>query len=275
MAVNNSINTGALSAGIVKTDGVGNLSTTAITQHDVLVGGSSNAVTSVGPGSAGQILLSGGASADPSYVTPTAGTGLSITTNASTLTYTLSTPVSVANGGTGASSFTAHSLIVGEGTSAMFALGAATNGQIPIGSTGADPVLATITGGSGITVSNGAGTITISASGSGVTWNDTTGTSATLAASNGYVADNGSLVTFTLPVTAAFGAEFIISGKGAGGWTIAQNSGQTIFFGTSTTTTGATGSLSSTNRRDTVHLVCCTANNDFNVLYAQGNLTVV
>jgi hypothetical protein len=64
---------------------------------------------------------------------------------------------------------TAHSLAVFEGTSAaLTALGAATNGQIPIGSTGADPVLNTITGGTGITVTNGAGTITIAADGAHV-----------------------------------------------------------------------------------------------------------
>src|SRR5271157_4462420 len=61
---------------------------------------------------------------------------------------------------------TAHSLAVFEGsTSALTALGVATNGQLPIGSTGADPVLATITAGTGITVTNGAGAITIAVNG--------------------------------------------------------------------------------------------------------------
>lgn len=45
----------------------------------------------------------------------------------------------------------------------------ATNGQILIGSTAADPVASTITAGSGITVTNGAGSITIAASGGGGT----------------------------------------------------------------------------------------------------------
>lgn len=43
----------------------------AITQHDVLIGGASNAITSVGPGSSGQVLQSGGGAADPSYSTAT------------------------------------------------------------------------------------------------------------------------------------------------------------------------------------------------------------
>lgn len=69
----------------------------------------------------------------------------------------------IANGGTGATSFTANSLLVGNGSSALSALGAATNGQIPVGRTGLSPVLATITAGSNITVTNGSGTITIAA----------------------------------------------------------------------------------------------------------------
>ena len=47
-------------------------------------------------------------------------------------------------------------------TGAITALGVATNGQIPIGDGATDPILATITGtASEITVTNGAGTITL------------------------------------------------------------------------------------------------------------------
>lgn len=60
---------------------------------------------------------------------------------------------------------TAHSLAVFEGTSsAITALGVASNGQLPIGQSGADPVLATLTAGTGITITNGAGSITIASS---------------------------------------------------------------------------------------------------------------
>lgn len=61
---------------------------------------------------------------------------------------------------------TAHSLAVFEGTSsALTALGAANDGEIPIGSSGLDPVLATLTAGTGISVTNGPGSITITAIG--------------------------------------------------------------------------------------------------------------
>lgn len=60
---------------------------------------------------------------------------------------------------------TDHSLQLGNAVGALNSLGVATDGQIPIGSTGADPVLATITAGAGISILNGAGSITISSSG--------------------------------------------------------------------------------------------------------------
>lgn len=58
-------------AGLVKFDGTATFSAVTTTQHDVLVGGASNGITSVGPGSAGQVLQSGGAAADPAYSTAT------------------------------------------------------------------------------------------------------------------------------------------------------------------------------------------------------------
>lgn len=72
-------------------------------------------------------------------------------------------PLIVAKGGTGATTLTNHGILLGSGTSAVTALGAATDGQLPIGSTGADPVLAGITGTANqITVTNGAGSIALS-----------------------------------------------------------------------------------------------------------------
>lgn len=106
-------------------------------------------------------------------------------------------------------------------------------------------------------------------------WNEVTGTSSAMAVSNGYITNNGALVTLTLPVTAALGSVMEVCGKGAGGWLIAQNSGQTIHFGASNTTTGAGGSLASSLQYDAVRIVCTTANTDFVVLSSIGNLTVV
>jgi hypothetical protein len=82
-------------------------------------------------------------------------------------TITLTGTLIVANGGTGATTLTDGGVLLGSGTGAITALGQATNGQLVIGSTGADPVLATLTDGTGITITEGAGTITIAADNNG------------------------------------------------------------------------------------------------------------
>jgi hypothetical protein len=87
------------------------------------------------------------------------------------LTTGISGTLPVANGGTGLATLTSNSLYVGNGTSALTALGAATNGQIPIGRTGLSPILANLTAGSNVTITNGSGTITIAANLSTLTAN--------------------------------------------------------------------------------------------------------
>jgi len=75
----------------------------------------------------------------------------------------LTTPLTVPQGGMGAGTFTDGGILLGSGTGAITALGAATNGQIPIGDGTTDPVLATLTGTANeVTVTNGAGAITLS-----------------------------------------------------------------------------------------------------------------
>ncbi len=232
---NNITITGTATAPIVNVSGT--------TNHAVQVGNATNSLTSLGVGTNGQVLL-GSTAADPSFVTPTAGTGLSITTNATTLQYAVASTVAI--------TFAADS-------------GTATPSANTI----------TIAGGTNCTTSASGSTVTIDATGgTSFTWNEETGTSASMAVNNGYIANNAGLVTLTLPSTAAVGDVVRVSGKGAGGWRIAQNSGQTIYFGTSTTTTGAGGRLDSSHRRDGIELLCVTANNDWNVLSAQGNITV-
>lgn len=105
---------------------------------------------------------------------------------------------------------------------------------------------------------------------------DVTGTSQQLAVGTGYKADNGSLVTLTLPTVANLGDEIVIMGGGAGGWTIVYTTGQQIIFGNQQTTI-TSGSLSSTNQYDCVTLRCSTSSTTapiFQVVNAVGNLTV-
>lgn len=77
-------------------------------------------------------------------------------------TLTLANALTVANGGTGATTLTDGGILLGSGTGAITATSQPTNGQLLIGSTGADPVLGTITQpAAGITVTGGAGSITL------------------------------------------------------------------------------------------------------------------
>src|SRR5271169_5782102 len=75
-----------------------------------------------------------------------------------------------------ASTLTQHSTLVGAASNLITSLGVATNGQLAIGSTGADPVLAALTAGSGVSITNGAGTITVASTGGGLSWTTVSGT---------------------------------------------------------------------------------------------------
>lgn len=132
-----------------------------------------------------------------------------------------------------------------------------------------------IIGGSNINTSAAGNTITINGSGVGVPWSEETTTPVTMVSNNGYIANDTSLITLTLPTTAAIGDVIRVTGEGSGGWRIAQPAGVTIFFGNQNTTTGVGGYLEFTHRRDTVELVCVTANLDWNVISSIGNITVV
>lgn len=185
-------------------------------------------------------------------------------------------PIQVSLGGTGATSFSAGSLLLGSGSSAFGTLGVATNGQIPIGVTGSNPVLATITAGTGIVVTNGSGSITIS-NASTITWSTVTGTSQSMATNNGYVANNAGQVVFTLPSTANLGDIITVIGiNNATGWKIAQNSSQQIMLGDVNTTAGTGGFLSSTAIGDRVTLTCVVAGSSTTYsATSMGNITVV
>lgn len=100
---------------------------------------------------------SGGAISPSSNNITLAGTASQITTigSGSTITFSLIGPYTP-------STYTAHGVLIGEGTSSIVATTAGTNGQLLIGSTGADPAFATLTStGSTITVTGGAHSLNI------------------------------------------------------------------------------------------------------------------
>jgi len=136
-----------------------------------------------------------------------------------------------------------------------------------------------------VTTTAGTATQVLTSNGAGVaptfqiipkqfTWNSVAGTTQAMAVDNGYITVNAALTTCTLPDIAAIGSIIRVTGIGATGWKIAQNAGETIYFGSGNTTTGVTGYLQSTATRDSVELVCVVANTDWNVLSSLGNITV-
>lgn len=128
--------------------------------------------------------------------------------------------------------------------------------------------------GGGAAVTSAAGsTITINSTGGGMVWTEVTVVGPTqLAVDNGYIANNGAQVGLTLPLTAAQGSKICIIGKGAGGWIVDQNAGQTIREVDSVTTTGVLGTVQSSEARATMCMVCITANSEWQITDSTGNL---
>lgn len=145
-----------------------------LTNHGVLIGAGTSAITQLAAGTAGQVLQSGGGSADPAYSTATypatAGTSGNVLTSNGT-NWTSAAPatsgtvtsvsgtanqVAVANGTTTPvisligpytpATYTTHGVLIGEGTSSITALGAGSSGQVlQSGGASADPAYSTAT----------------------------------------------------------------------------------------------------------------------------------
>lgn len=164
-------------------------------------------------------------------------------------------PMPVDEGGTGATTLTDHSVLLGSGTAAVTALTNGTTGQVLTAVTGSDPAWATPA--------------------PSFTWNEETTTGPTaMVVNNGYISNNGATVTFTLPTTSAVGDVIRVAGSGAGGWTVTYTTGQSIVMGLLTSTI-TTGNIASSNRYDAVELICITANTTWSRISSTGNITVV
>lgn len=118
-------------------------------------------------------------------------------------------------------------------------------------------------------------TLTITTAGGGLTWSREVGAAVPLVNNHGYINTNAGLTTFTLPVNAAVGDVIEIAGEGAGGWTIAQNALQSIIYNPLISTVGIGGSVSSSNRYDTIKIVCTVANTTWTTTANIGLLIVV
>ncbi|RTL03494.1 hypothetical protein EKK58_12910 [Candidatus Dependentiae bacterium] len=108
----------------------------------------------------------------------------------------------------------------------------------------------------------------------GTTWTVHT-TNATLSTNSGNISNNASQLILTLPTTAAVGSTIEVVGLGAGGWRIAQNASEKIYFGNTTTTTGTGGYIESTHSKDAVRLVCVVADTEWSVVSSVGIINIV
>lgn len=104
---------------------------------------------------------------------------------------------------------------------------------------------------------------------------EVTGTTQAMAIRTRYIANNGSLVTLTLPAVAAVGDFIEVEGLGAGMWKIAQNVGQVVQFLSVASTTGVTGYVAATTRYDSVHIRCVVTSTGWEVINAVGELDVI
>lgn len=195
-------------------------------------GTSGQVLTTNGSGSLSWTTASGGVAGVTSFSAGTTGlTPAAASTGAVVLAGTLA----IANGGTGSSSTTYCSLTSNVTGTLPVANGGTgqtsyTNGQLLIGNTTGNTLTkATLTAGSGVTITNGAGTITISAATSGLpTLNIVSGTTQAAVAGNQYVLTNASTTTVTLPSSPAAGdAVWITVGNGRIDNVVARN-GQNI-----------------------------------------------
>ena len=168
---------------------------------------------------------------------------------------------------------TQHAVPVGGANAhTLTSLAVGTNGQVLLGSTGADPVFATLTGTGGITFTTGAGSLVINNTGAGLSWSVITADQ-TAATNHGYFANKGSLLTLTLPSTTVVGDVIaLVNINGAAFSKILSANPGTINIG-NVACTANTGSLTSTALGDAIFLVAQTTASVWYAYGVQGNWT--
>jgi len=275
--------------------GTASFDLTGCTQYAIQVGDATGSLDSLATGTATQIMQSGGAAAIPAWSTATypattvqgdvmfssaANTVVGLVKDTNVTRYISNTGAAsnpawaqieltngvvgilpVASGGSGFATTTAYAVLCGGTT--------ATNPFQPIAGVGTATQVLT---------SNGAGALPTfqDAGGGGLSWSESTGTTQALAVGTGYITNNVAQVVCTLPDTAALGSVIRICGKGAGGWRISQNAGESIIWDEGTSTTGGVGGyLASSDDHDAVEILCTVADTTWTVISSKGNITVV
>jgi len=236
------------------------------TDHAVLIGnGTGSAIGSLAVGATGEVIV-GNTAGDPTWSTTVLATTFDTNVAAAGVTLAgtsliadgsdgnininitakgtgqviiddlqLTADLEVQYGGTGASTFTDHGALVGSGTGAITALAVGTNGQLLVGSTGADPVFATVASAdSSVEITGGAGTIDLSSTGTigvnnqvGVTYELVQGDRGKIV-----TCTNAGAIDVTIPVNGDvamdIGTNVLITQLGAGVVTLVPEGGVTL-----------------------------------------------
>ncbi len=326
-------NLNLLGSGSIATSATGATVTTALTgltNHAVLVGAGSSTITKVGPtATAGQVFQSAGSSSDPLFSTATypsvatsAGTILRADgTNwlATTATYPNTTTINQLLYSTSANAIgglaTANKGVLTTGATGVPVITAlSTDGQVIIGSTSGVPAAATLTQGTGITITNASNSITIAANGavvgqtitgdSGGALSPTAGNWNILGGTNCSTSGSGSTLTINAvqdwtevsgtSVSAAVNNSYILNNAGL----VTVNLPGTYAVGDEIRLLGkgaglyvadapagdtihfggqdssSGGTVTATQRYSALHLVATVANAEWTVFNSVGNFTV-
>jgi len=170
-------------------------------------------------------------------------------TGTNTMLDTGTVPISVSEGGTGLATLTTYEIMV-SGTTATGAMqqvsGTGTSGQVLTSAgAGALPTWANPTSGAYVSIA---------------------GTTQAAAVNTIYLVANASQTTITLPATAAIGQIVGVDGLGAGGWIVTANTGQTIHFGQTSSSSG--GTCTSAANYNAATFRCIVANTTWSVVAA-------
>lgn len=250
-----------LGTGSITTVGGTNVLTvelTGLTNHAIQIGAGTATLTQLGAGTTGQVLQTN-TGADPTWSTATYPS----TTTINQILYSSSNNVvaglATANDGT---------LITS--ASGVPSIAALTDGQIIIGSSAGAPLAHTITAGTGISISNGNNSITVSATGAGFTWTDEA-ISFNASANNGYFV--AAVATATLPALPNQGDTIAFIVDTTSTLTIQANTGQFIRVGTAIS--ASAGTCANNARGDAITLVYrLAATTWFTEVAPQGTWTV-
>lgn len=154
--------------------------------------------------------------------------------------------------------YTAHGVLIGEGTGSIVATATGTAGQYLVsGGASADPSFQTAT--------------------PQLTVTPVAGATQAMTSNHSYIANDSAQTTFTLPATSSVGdiLQVVGSALNTGGWIIAQGAGQIIYGPAGHSTSGATGTATSASAAaQSVTIVCVVANTTWVITANSGTISL-